>query len=191
MRCALSGSIDAAFIFAFAVVFALIEIEIEGKHGWAAKLPTARNVVGHLTLYHVYMVSLAILVVSGFVYFRERQPCSTVVQKQQQQQQQSSLYMVAKIAVHVILYLLLQDFLWFVLNPHYTLTGYQSEAIGWHGGWLGGLPLFNFVGLGVVVTVLFIARKQELWGAFATYIALLLGVCATSPLYHIFYNWIH
>lgn len=186
MSCTLSGSVDAAFVFAFAVIFALIEIEIEGKHGWAAKLPTARNVVGHLTLYHVYMVSLAVLVVSGFVYFRERGPCKAVATRSS-----TPLYVVAKIAVHVILYLLLQDFLWFVLNPHYTLAGYKSESIGWHGGWWGGLPLFNFVGLGVVAIVMAVFRKQELWAAFATYIALLLGVCATSPLYHAFYNWIH
>ena len=75
MRCAESGTHDAVFVFLFALVFALIEIEIEGKDGWAANLPTARNVVGHLTLYHVYMVALAVLVVSGFVIFRERLPC--------------------------------------------------------------------------------------------------------------------
>ena len=188
MRCAESGTQDAVFVFLFALVFALIEIEIEGKDGWAAKLPTARNVVGHLTLYHVYMVALAVLVVSGFVVFRERLPCGTAPAPVPPS---PSAYLLVKIVFHVVLYLLLQDFLWFVFNPHYTLKGYGPGTVGWHGGWWGGVPAFNFAGLAVVAGILFTTRRQELFGAFAAYAAMLLAACAVSPAYHAFHAWIH
>ena len=73
-----SGAHDALFVWLFALVFAMIEIEVEGKDGWAKNLPTPKNVLAHLSLYHIYMILLAVVVVSGFVYFRYQKPCTAI-----------------------------------------------------------------------------------------------------------------
>src|SRR5437762_293551 len=69
-----SGLCSSLLLFAYALLFALVEIEIEGPHGWAEKLPTwyrvspwyARLMAVVLsgkpaTGYHVTMVPLSIL----------------------------------------------------------------------------------------------------------------------------------
>ena len=54
-----------ALVCAWALLFALVEIEIEGEHGWAAQLPTfhvggpiPRLTGKPLTGYHVFMVPI-------------------------------------------------------------------------------------------------------------------------------------
>jgi len=37
---------DIFFVIAFATLWAWMEVEIEGKHGWAQKLPTACDFMG-------------------------------------------------------------------------------------------------------------------------------------------------
>ena len=48
--------IDSLLVFIISLIYALIEIEIEGKHGWCKYLPTTKKFLGHLTLYHTYML---------------------------------------------------------------------------------------------------------------------------------------
>ena len=36
---------------------------------------------------------------------------------------------IGRFLFHITLFLLLEDFLWFVFNPHYTLEKYSKEEI--------------------------------------------------------------
>ena len=44
-----------------------------------------------------------------------------------------------------------EDFLWFILNPHFGWKKFGKEQIWWHKRWLGGLPsdywTFGTIGL--------------------------------------------
>ena len=118
-----------------AILLALREIQTEGKDGWAANLPcwritnkvVMRLMGGHpLTGYHLYMVTFfamilhfPIVFVAGWS-FREE-------------------FLVWGFLFGM---LLLEDFFWFVLNPHYGLSKFRKGQIPWHKNWWGPVPDF-------------------------------------------------
>lgn len=196
-----NGSVTALFVSLFAIVFAMIEIEVEGTEGWAKNLPTARNVLGHLTLYHVYMVLLAILIISGFVYFQHASLCQSEGQKCVEAPQKGSFWadkgwpalkVACKLAFHLVAYFLVQDFLWFVLNPGYTLAKYTEGNIPWHKPWWGGTPAFNFLGVGILALLSAATLLDaNLTSSAVAYVVFVGLACAAAPLYHMFYNKLH
>jgi hypothetical protein len=117
-----------------AIGLALWEIQIEGKDGWAAKLPCWRvtdkwvmKLMGGrpLTGYHFHMVTFLIVILHFPVVFTEWN-----IQKE--------------LLVWGFLsgLLLLEDFFWFVLNPHYGLSRFRKGQIPWHKHWWGPFPDF-------------------------------------------------
>ena len=42
-------ALNSIFVFVFSLIYSLMEIEIEGKHGWCKELPTAKNVCKDFT----------------------------------------------------------------------------------------------------------------------------------------------
>ena len=131
------------FIFCLlsAVLLALLEIQIEGKHGWAEKLPTWRlnlkffdkipGLGGAFTGYHVYLfISVLLLMHTPFLFMR---------------------WDIHTEAILISAYVILtrwEDFLWFVLNPHYGIRKFNKKNIPWHEDWLGPVPLqyvYSFV----------------------------------------------
>lgn len=134
-----------------ATVFALLEIEIEGEAGWAVNLPTwrlenhwAHWVLGSrpLTGYHAYVHLFVFLLLHlpyalGFVA--------------------PSLQAELRILAFLILFWILEDFLWFVLNPAFGLRKFKREHIWWHApAWWGFMPreYWLFTPLGVALYVL-------------------------------------
>ena len=124
-----------AFLFMTAALFALVEIQIEGPHGWAEKLPTwkvdhaiTRFLLGGkaLTGYHFYVLLFVFLmlhfpVLGGFVKW-------------------SAAFEVRTIAFQ-ILFWVLEDFLWFVLNPAFGLKRFTRADAWWHSkNWLWIMP---------------------------------------------------
>ena len=138
------AAIDSSFVFVLALVYAAIEIEIEGPDGWAKNLPTPQNFLGHLSLYHVYMIFLAVCILSGFYYFRNtaiKTESSHVVEpKKRPNLALRILTVIGQILWMLIFFFLIQDLLWFVLNPSYTINGYCASKIPWHTPWLWGIP---------------------------------------------------
>lgn len=190
------GISNAIFVFIFAVIFALIEIEVEGTNGWAKNLPTTKNIVGHLTLYHVYMVLLAIFIIAGFLFYKQSKNCKGPPEKKNTSKQSrvfnKYVQPILIIIFHIVLYFLIQDFLWFVFNPGFKVTGYHPSNIPWHKYWFGGLPIFNYIGLAVVLVLLCATYFDfSLVTSIATYVLLVAAACLLSPLYHLFYNSIH
>ncbi len=129
------------FIAVLALFWAKMEIQIEGKDGWARNLPTWRIeknpifslVLGgtELTGYHLWAFSCV------FLFFHLPflwQPWSW------------------RAEWHVIggysLFWVVEDYLWFVLNPHYGPRGLTPAKAWWHKRWFLKFPLnYWIVGL--------------------------------------------
>ena len=119
--------------------FAKVEIHIEGRHGWAAQLPTWR-IEKHwlldvfwggrpLTGYHAWVFPFILLfshlgffLVGGWTWERELRTMGVVA-----------------------LFWTLEDFLWFVLNPAFGLSRFKKGLIPWHTRWVLGLPVDYWV----------------------------------------------
>jgi len=127
------------YLFIIGLVLALLEIQIEGPEGWAAKLPTWRsdkpwlkklNGGRPVTGYHLALVSLLLLffhlplVWNGWSISGEARSLS------------SFLFLVV-----------FWDFLWFVLNPSFGLRRYSRANIWWFRHWLLGFPVDYYIAL--------------------------------------------
>lgn len=170
---------DSLIVCASAAVYSAIEIEMEGKHGWAVNLPTAKKVVGDFTLYHLYMMLFVGIVISAV--FIPRMACGV-----------TPWQAAVQFMFYLLLWFLVEDFLWFVLNPYFTLEKYTAENIPWHKKWIGKhIPLHNALGaIGLVALA-------ALEGTYSLYLGLLLSVlfCGAvifgAPAYHRFYEALH
>jgi hypothetical protein len=115
-----------AAVLAAASAFALLEIQIEGGAGWAANLPTwkienrwTRLFFSSrpLTGYHLY-VHLWILVMVHLPFLLGLAAPSWRGE--------------ARILAFLIFFWLVEDFLWFVLNPAFGIRRFTREHIWWH-----------------------------------------------------------
>src|SRR3712207_3106001 len=112
----------ALFLFVYAALFAAVELEIEGPHGWAARLPTwyrvtpryarwfARLMGGKpLTGYHALMLPLALTSLhAGFAF---GQPWSPAAE--------------AQVVAAFLWWSVVWDFLWFLWNPAFGWRRFQ------------------------------------------------------------------
>ena len=107
-------------------LFALVEIQIEGAHGWAINLPTWRIQnrwtkiflgAKPLTGYHLYVLL--------FVLFAAHFPFTFGLAA-------FSWHLEARVVSFLIFFWVVEDFLWFVLNPAYGLRRFQAQHIWWH-----------------------------------------------------------
>lgn len=124
-----------ATLLVAALLFALIEIQIEGPHGWATSLPTwkiqnrwTRLVLGvkPLTGYHLYVLLFVLLAVH-FPFALGLDPVTWAAE--------------ARVLSFYAFFWILEDFLWFVLNPAFGLARFRRENIWWHApAWWGFMP---------------------------------------------------
>jgi len=119
------------FLLVLAGCHALWEIEIEGSDGWACKLPTwRRNPIWRvllggkpLTGYHFWMFIMLGLGFHSpyfFTVWSISSECLTFAT--------------------LFTYLVVEDILWFILNPAYTLSKFISRDVSWHRDWFGPFP---------------------------------------------------
>ncbi|MBU1039013.1 hypothetical protein KKC17_02145 [Patescibacteria group bacterium] len=142
----------ALFYFIVAFLLAILEIQIEGRYGWASRLPTWRPEPGSLvsrlfgrimggkpaTGYHLILFSFVLLLFHWpYVY---GWPLTL-----------SNWLRTISLFFSVVV---LWDFLWFVLNPAYPLKFFQKETVAWHKKWWGRIPLDYIFGLSVSLVVL-------------------------------------
>lgn len=187
--------IQALFWFLLAFCLAALEVEIEGKYGWAEKLPTWSKTKGFLprlfacatagnplTGYHLF---LSVIVISLFhLGFIQGAPWSIAAE--------------CKNLAIFFTWIALWDFLWFVINPYYGLINFRKEKVWWHSK---SYWLFNRIPstyLGALILSLLLALAASWIGAdaalFWNHILLLsLFFCLTmltiyfSPYYHTWY----
>ena len=171
---------DTIWVFTLAWVYALIEIEMEGKYGWAKNLPTAKNVLGQFTLYHVYMLIFVGLMFSGWFFSRFVSGCD------------SGWNMVCHFFFFTLLWLLVEDFLWFVFNPYYTLKNYCKQKIPWHKHWIGNrVPVHNVAGVLGLAALAVANWNGDLWISLGVSALFLIFCAFVAPAYHRFYVSTH
>jgi hypothetical protein len=144
-----------AYFFVIALVLAHLEIQIEGPHGWAEKLPTwrwdtpgVRRWVGKpVTGYHVCLVTCLLLLLHvpqfhGASWERE-----------------------ADLLSMFFFLTVTWDFLWFACNRHYGVGRFRKGQIWWFPAWTFGVPRPYFIS---TVLSLSAALAPALWtGAWA------------------------
>jgi hypothetical protein len=181
-------------LFAWAFGLAGIEIEIEGGYGWAERLPTwyrKRGLVGRvygvamgrrpLTGYHVYAFTIPMLVlhlpfVSGVEWTLAGE--------------------LRTIATYFAL-AVVWDYLWFVLNPAYTVRRFERGRVWWFEvPWIWRFPLDYYLGVALSVGLAGLAAlaadngeplRRHLWmlAGLAVLVALTVLV---APLFHRWYR---
>ncbi len=129
--------------------FAMTEIHIEGPNGWATSLPTWR-IEKHplldifwggraMTGYHAWFFSFIILVfhLPHVLYG------------------QISLKTEARCLGSLMFFWIMEDFLWFVLNPAFGLNRFTPEHAFWHKNWFLGVPTdyLTFSLIGVILLI--------------------------------------
>jgi hypothetical protein len=181
-------------LFGYALLFALVEIEIEGKDGWAIKLPTwFRRTPGYarvyalllsgkpLTGYHAVMFFVPL--VSFHVGLAFGQPWSWGLE--------------ARVLSTYLIWNVTWDFLWFLWNPAYGWARFRKGEIWWHNGpWLGRLPVdyVNALWLSFAIATLpwLVRGNPRLLYQHAIYVTttvvLLLLAGLAAPLYRRFYR---
>ncbi len=115
-----------AALLILTLLFALAEIQIEGSHGWAANLPTWRldnrwvrrfYSSKPLTGYHLYA--------QLFILFVIHLPFALGLVR-------PAWHVEARLLAFFILFWIMEDFLWFLLNPAFGLKRFQPRHIWWH-----------------------------------------------------------
>ena len=185
----------SAFLFAFALLFALVEIEIEGADGWAINLPTwYRRKPGYarlfglvmsgkpLTGYHAVMFLIPLCAFHMGLAFG----------------QAWSLGVEARIISAYLLWNVTWDFLWFLLNPTYGWRRFRRGQIWWHSKrWIGRMPIdyFNAIVGSFLIAALPLLLHGRHWllrehAAFVAGMAVLPALCAlAAPLYRRWYHY--
>jgi hypothetical protein len=118
-------AIFIGFVGAVAWLFALLEIQIEGRHGWAENLPTWRIdnkwtraiYKKPLTGYHLYA--------QGFILVMAHLPFGLNLVPWRLQYE-------LRILAFVVLFWILEDFLWFICNRDFGFKGFTPKRISWH-----------------------------------------------------------
>lgn len=179
------------YILVFGILLALLEIEIEGKHGWAKNLPTwrkdsssslvfLRSITGYHSILFLMILFLNHIVYIGFFGW------SWIIDE----------LMILSFHFFLVIY---WDFLWFVLNPHYTYKKFKKEHIAWYtdSSWIAWFPIDywyaiafsgGLVGLRFVMDGAHTIIDEYLLTCIIG-IIIWVGLIFISPLYHKFYNF--
>jgi hypothetical protein len=180
------------FLFAYALLFAAVEIEIEGAHGWAERLPTWYRVRPRyarlfgalmggkpLTGYHAVMILVPLVSLhAGFVHGLRWSWAGE-----------------AAVLAAYLVWVPTWDFLWFLLNPSYGWRRFRKGEIWWlDGQWLGRLPadyLRAFVASAAVAASPFVVGDGL--GVLWRHLILTAGLCALTlaivPLVPLYQRW--
>lgn len=161
--------VEVLYLFLISLIFAVFEIQIEGKNGWASALPTWRpSPSGYfskiyrlilfgkdVTLYHLLIFTL-LLAILHYPYFAGK------------------IWSLNQELISLSFFFLLSvvwDFLWFVINPSYGFSRFKPSYIWWHKKWLFFLPVDYWVGL--IFSALFYIRFSLNWLLFKEWLFIL------------------
>lgn len=188
--------ITTVFWFFVAFLFAALEIEIEGKYGWAEKLPTWYRTTGlcgrlfgifnsgrPLTGYHSFMLLVTVALFHA-AYF---------------QGLQWTLAEETKTLALYFAWVPCWDFLWFVLNPNYGWSRFRQDSVWWFAKskWLFGWPLDYYVSwsvsIGLVYASSLLGADTSLLREHLVRLAVFGGMTAiavvAAPLYRRWYHY--
>jgi hypothetical protein len=132
------------------ILFALLEIQIEGESGWAAKLPTwkIKNPFPGLfnwpviTGYHIYL--------NLFIFCMLHLPFFVGLNFNLKNE-----LLILEVFLSIIIE---EDFLWFVLNPKWGIKKFFTLEIPWHAKKILYLPRNYWVAF-LIYIILEVIRK--------------------------------
>ena len=128
----------ALFLYALAVLFGIFEIEAEGKYGWGEKFPTwyrvntkAAKVYGMFTSKPLTGYHAALFFVPIMIFLWPMVATSTI-----------TLHGVVGAFSLYFAWVVVWDFTWFVLNPHFGVARFKRSNVWWFSKepWLGLVP---------------------------------------------------
>lgn len=139
------------FVFLCALIHALLEIQIEGENGWAEKLPTKRfnnpfeKITGwtYIDGYHLFTWILFIL----FFHLPFLFNLSFNFQNE------------LLILESIFVFFLVEDFLWFVINPKWGIKNFFTQKISWHPNKILFFPQNYWISF-IIIFVLDFIRKS-------------------------------
>lgn len=122
-------------VVVLAYFFAKVEIHIEGEAGWGANLPTWR-IEEHwlldvfwggraMTGYHAWVFPFIVIFFHFPLFFSA----------------QWSLHLEARVLACIMIFWILEDFLWFLLNPAFGWKRFHQNHATWHKKWVCGAPV--------------------------------------------------
>lgn len=147
---------QAIYLFIAALVLAYLEVQIEGKHGWASRLPTWRGgerwygrlyrrlMSGkELTGYHLGVFGFVLLFLHYPFFSGQSWSAATELWT-------LSLF---------FLFSIVWDYLWIIINPHYgVIKRHPKNDVWWHAHWWGPFPRDYYFGV-----ILSLAVLSPLW----------------------------
>lgn len=148
-------ALTLGWVVLLAFFFAQAEIQIEGDAGWAANLPTWR-IEEHwlldvfwggrpMTGYHAWVFPFIALFFHFPLFFFGHW----------------SWQAECRVIASIVLFWIVEDFLWFLLNPAYGLGRFHAEAIPWHKHWLWLAPIDYWVYACVMIVLLWVSYKYK------------------------------
>ena len=156
------------FFILFGTLWAALEVQIEGENGWAAKLPTTSFSGTHFTWYHVIMNVMVFVLVFKVVSFSWALPFWL-----------ASLFLI-------------EDYMWFMINPAYGFEKYSAKYVPWH-KWVLKMPLGNWLSFAIMLGASFVTffRNDDatlfiMDGIITGYlfIATVINIIVTYPVKH-------
>ena len=144
-----------AWVAMLAFFFAHVEIQIEGGAGWAANLPTWR-IEEHwlldvfwggraMTGYHAWVFPFIALFFHFPLVFASHW----------------SWRVECRVLACIVLFWIVEDFLWFVLNPAYGIARFHADAIAWHKHWLWLAPIDYWFYSVVMLMMLWLSSERR------------------------------
>ena len=167
-----------AYFFLIGLFLALLEIEIEGEHGWAKNLPTKKvklwfydKLGKEITGYHMILQIFLLLFMHLPLILESR----------------FSWELEMLIITQYLFFLAYWDYLWFVLNPHFRLKNFKKGGVPWHTSWILKLPTEYWI---AIIVAIFLPVIFFGWQALLTQLTYLVTYLAfvllTILLYWIF-----
>ncbi len=143
----------ALYLFIAALMLAYLEVQIEGEHGWARKLPTWRpqgflsntykRLMGgkELTGYHIGVFGMVFLFLH-YPFFAGTMPWSFL----------QELWVLSIFFMFSVVW----DYLWIIINPHYGVIKKRPQNdVAWHAVWWGPFPRDYYGGIALSLLVLY------------------------------------
>lgn len=100
--------LQAFFFITLGTLWAALEVQIEGEHGWAAELPTSKFFNTKYTWYHAIMNLMVVVITFQTTAWSWRLP-----------------FWIGGL-------FLIEDYLWFLINPYFGIYNYKEEQVPWH-----------------------------------------------------------
>jgi hypothetical protein len=142
-------------IFIWMIILAFFhsfqETQIEGKAGWARHLPTFRIstfitkllINKEITGYHLFMLIMWIIIFHGIYLF-------------------FPFTLKTELIIFGLLnwYFIIEDFLFFIVNPHFGIKSFRPGKISWHRRWfLNFIPVSYIIGAVIGTLLLILGGK--------------------------------